>query len=96
MSSLIFFAIIYGIYSLYTFLNEGAIDWKRCTTQDKRMRNLSKCIKEGKPYEETPYEKKMHERFGYKYDEWYKRYLDTGEFNSGEASVWNLEHLMFK
>lgn len=96
MSSLIFFAIIYGIYSLYTFLNEGAIDWKRCTTQDKRMRDLSKCIKEGKPYEETPYEKKMHERFGYKYDEWYKRYLDTGEFNSGEASVWNLEHLMFK
>ncbi len=27
MSALIFFAVIYGIYSLYAFLNEDAIDW---------------------------------------------------------------------
>jgi len=76
-----FIAAIYILYSIYEFLNRDAIEWKQWLTQDKRARNISKCIKSGKPYEESEYEKKMHKRFGYKYDKWYKEYLDTGEFS---------------
>ena len=96
MSNLIFFAIMYGIYLLWQALTGESSEWQNYTYQDSRAFRVRESVKNGKPYEETPFEKKMHARYGYKYDPWYQKWIETGEFKYPEASQWIYDHYFWK
>lgn len=57
MSNLIFFAVLYGIYSIWQALTGESSEWQNYTYQDSRAFRVLESVKHGKPYEETPFEK---------------------------------------
>lgn len=96
MSSLIFVAIVYGIYCLYQTVNADSIEWRNYYYQSRRLDNVESAAKRGEAYIETPLEKKMHERYGYRYDPWYKDYLENKEIDRKTARGWIFDNLFWK
>lgn len=92
MIYLVVIAILYGLYNLYQTINSVSINWRSYYTQDHRIDAVRKCVKNGVKYEESAYEKRMHERFGFKYDGWFEDYLN-GKFDYVKAREWNYSHI---